>query len=227
MKLTYGFDNWQKDQWAGGLAWRVQAMVDAAGTYKPSQSYKYIDNMKVEGDEGYPLPRVNNGRFGFEALSEIGAAGRMESDQYFKDVDASVGVTWWNAINGDFLQQIGNLLCFIGDLPERGSVPSLVLNVAYDGVFKVHDDLPGQGTSHDTTDRIRASVYWSVLLAHKAQLLTIIGKDTAYDAHLVIDATIAYDFVSKQELPTEKLSLEVSPVLKNGKEPSVVVTYDN
>jgi hypothetical protein len=202
-------------------------MLDAAGTYKPSQSYKYIDNMKVEADAAYTLPPISNGPFGFEALSEIGAAGRMESDQYFKDVDASVGVTWWNAINGEFLQQIGNLLCFVGELPERGSVPSLVLNVAYDGVFKVHDDLPGQGSSDSTTDRIRASVYWSVLLAHKAQLLTIIGKDTAYDAHLVIDATIAYDFVNKQELPTEKLSLEVSPVLKTGKEPSVIVTYEN
>ena len=220
LKLTAVY-NYDRPSDSRTLTFR--AKLEAEGTYKPTEKSKYLKRIDGEVNFAAEIPSIDEGSFRW--LSDIGIAGRIESDQYFKDVDGSVGALWWNAINGDVIQGAGKFLCLAGEKPEN--IPSPIITVGYDWVFKLNDDIEGGRQRKDTTQRLRAKLYWSVLLAHNVRMLSFIGHDSPYNADLVIDVGGAYVFTIDKLVPDVKVSLELSPPFATGKEFTIFVSYEN
>lgn len=228
LKLTaaYNYDSWQGDHWAdprNGRPFVLRAKLEAEGTYKPSKQSKYLKRIEAELNLAAELPSIDQGPFRW--LSDIGLASRLESDQYLKDIDGSAGIGWWNAINGDLVQSFGKALCLAGEKPANIASPTLSL--AYDWVFKLNDDIDGARHHEDITQRVRAELYWSVLLMHQVRFLSWFGHDDPYNATLVLDVGGSYDFTIDELVPDLNVSLEVSPPFVTGKEFTFFIAYEN
>lgn len=229
IKLTYGMDSLANSSPADDPAKprnynrfsRFQAMVDADLSYHPDKNHNYINSINAEAD--YVFAQFFEAKnFGdVRGLFETGFAGRFEADQAFEKINLTIGWTNWLSINSPGLSKFATGLCFIGK-PEANVPPILVFS--YDYVSSIKDDLPANNKGEDTgRNRLRGRFYWSIQLAHDADLLIV----KHYNADLLIDVGGAYDFESGKALPDVRLSLDIGPQTASDTAPKFTLTYVN
>lgn len=221
LKLFWGFQQWEE-----GKHLRVQALLDAEGTYKPKNKGNYLSKVNGEIDGLYLFPDFEMPALGLHALEQVGFDARVESDQYFDNVHGAVGLSTWTAINGSSIQAFANALCLYGDLDI--SAPSPVLTINYELVTALsRDDATRKRISETTTDRLRAHLFWSIKLAHKIPLQQVWDRLDIYDVDFVIDSGFSYDFREALFLPDVNLSLEIGPSAVDKSKPTFTITYVN
>lgn len=229
IKLTYGMDSLANSSSAEDPAKprdynrfsRFQAMLDADLSYHPDKNHNYINSINAEAD--YVFAQFFQAKnFGdVRGLFETGFAGRFEADQAFDKINVTIGWTNWLSINSPGLSKFATGLCFIGK-PEANVPPILVFS--YDYVSPVKDDLPANNKGEDTgRNRLRGRFYWSIQLAHDADLLIV----KHYDADLLIDVGGTYDFETGKAMPDVRLSLDIGPETESDTAPKFTLTYVN
>lgn len=231
LKLAYGMDSLETAPLAGTVDpatdhshdrfWRLQSTLDADLSYRPSHNQNYINS--VNGEVDYVLAQFFQAKqlADVRGLFETGLASRLEADQVFDRVNVTVGWTNWLALNSPDLSRLAAALCLFGK-PEANAAPILVFG--YDYVTPVKNDLPGDNQGEDTgRNRLRGRFYWTLQLAHKANLLVV--QD--WDADFLIDAGGVYDFASGKFLPDVRLSLDLGPDSKDKTQPSLTLSFVN
>jgi hypothetical protein len=208
VKLTYGLDSFSKPGASTDRFWRFQSLLDADLSYNPKKTRDYINSINGEADfvlaQYFKAPSLG----GMRGLFKTGIAGRFESDQLFGRVNLTVGWTNWLSLNSPGLDKFSTSLCMLGK-PEAAVPPILIFS--YDYVSPVKNDLAssdqGVQAGHN---RLRGRFYWSLAIAHNANLLIVHN----YDADLLIDIGAVYDFDSGKTLPDVRLSFEIGPAAK-------------
>ena len=221
VKIAYGLDSFSKPGASTDRFWRFQSMLDADVSYQPKKSHDYINSINGEADfvlaQYFEAPRLG----GLRGVYETGFAGRYESDQLFDKINLTVGWTNWLSLNSPGLDKFATGLCLLGK-PEAAVPPILVFS--YDYVSPVRDDLPATDAGAETgRNRLRGRFYWSLALAHDADLIVV----HHYDADLLIDVGAVYDFESGRTMPDVRLSLDIGPFVENKTAPRFTLSYVN
>lgn len=221
VKIAFGLDSLAKPATPTNRYWRFQSMLDADLSYKPEENHDYINSINAEADfvlaQYFEASRFDHLR----GLYETGFAGRFESDQLFDKINLTIGWTNWLSMNSPVIDKFATGFCLLGK-PEAAVPPILVFS--YDYVSPVKDDLPADNAGEETgRNRLRGRFYWSLALAHDADLLFV----HHYDADFLIDVGAVYDFESGKTMPDVRLSLDIGPVLENKAVPRFTLTYVN
>lgn len=200
---------------------RLQSILDADLSYQPEKNSNYINS--INGEVDYVLAQFFQAKsFGdMRGLFETGLSGRFEADQMFDKINLTVGWTNWLSMNSPGLSKFATGLCLIGK--AEANVPPILV-FSYDYVSPVKNDLPVNNEGEDTgRNRLRGRFYWSIQLAHDADLLIV----KHYNADLLIDVGGAYDFESGKALPDVRLSLDIGPVTADDKAPKFTLSFVN
>lgn len=213
---------WGTTKFDYGSQTRFRASLNADGSYKPKDKGKYLNSIVGEIDgawsftKDFPSVKTN-------IVESIALTHRVEADRDFEVVNGTFGLTSWTSIGADWLDDFSRALCVLGSKPSR--FPSPIIALAYDYVFKIHEDLATGERIREVGDhRMRVQFYWSVKLAHEFPMPLLKGK---YDADMVFNLSGIQDFKSGDFLPDARISLELAPATDDKSKPSFTLTYLN
>ncbi len=213
---------WGRSDFKYGSHSSFLATLNADGTYKPKDQGNYLNSIVGEIDASwnftkeFPALRAN-------AVEMLALTHRIEADRDFEVVNGTLGVTSWTSFGADWLDRFSRALCVIGTPPSR--TPSPILALAYDYVFKIHENLDTGERIREVGDhRLRVQFYWSVKVAHEFQLPLIEGK---YDADVVLNLSGIQDFKTGDFLPDARVTLELAPASDDKSKPSFTLSYVN
>lgn len=219
IKLNTGVDKWDNEQ-----ILRLQALVDADVTYKPKENNKYINSIVGEVDGLFVSPIPKDNFFNVRGVFESGLASRVETDEDFNLVNATIGVTEWCAFQSPYIADFARALCVWGKYGASPNTPIVTAN--YDYVAKLKQDVsPSESAKKSGNNRLRGRFYWSLKLAHNVPMPVI---NMNYDASFLIDVGVIYDIDEGNWMPDNRLSLDFSPTAETTKTvPTITVTYVN
>lgn len=218
-KLSSGIDKWDN-----GKILRLQALADADVTYKPKDTNKYINSIVGELDGFYVTPIPKDNFLTMRGVFETGLASRIETDQDFKLVNWTVGVTEWTAIQAPYIADLARAVCIWGKYAGSPNTPIATVN--YDYVTKLKEDASSSAPAKQTgNNRLRGRFYWSLKVAHGVPM-PVINMD--YDASLLVDVGVIYDIEEARWNPDNRLSLDFSPTSETKKTvPTITFSYVN
>jgi hypothetical protein len=156
---------------------------------------------------------------------EIGLRSKFESDQSFRTMNATIGLSYWTTIDNSVTRGINHLFYLSPDRDQRSFLaPAIVIGYDYVGKIESGD---GSSARRVETSRHRLSGHldWPIEIINALDLKkTPLGA--VYDVDLLVDVTPYFDLVNNKFLVEEKISLEIVPAVDKNKA-SLIVTFAN
>jgi hypothetical protein len=213
--IRLGLRNNETDPYAG----EILAKGDFNFTSKDRT--KYFNNLTGQL-RGYYSTDWGDPNSSFCGYFQTGVQGKAESDQVFRNIDASGGISVYLRVKNPLTTALHSLL--VPRINETGTAPLFVFG--YEGVSHVEQDQ----SKNTGNQRLTGDFYWSMPVARNIRVPSGWGTDKIFDtkmfdADFLVDLQTVYDIEIGKFTNNSKLVLDFHARSADDKSPSFTLTY--
>lgn len=222
-RATYTYDRPRDTDWL-----RIEAVGKADFDFRSEDKTKYFNSVVgqlsafyvskwVLATESVPeLPGEVVPRYAIPY--HVGLSSSVESDQTFRTVDLTTGLTFVAYANNLVTDVLHSLLVPRIDELEAGVAPKF--KFGYDYVGHVKEGVDAGTGNH----RVTADFYWSMPVGRGWKLPEFIYKER-FDADFLVDVETVYDLQKGRFFDNSKLTLDFHSQVNSDKSPAFTLTY--